>query len=278
MGAIFKYGEPFSNTIKTRQLKQAEYDALSVAEKCNNTFYFITDANGEDGSFQPVIYSEEEREIGVWTDGKPLYQRTFVQSFTSSGKVTLDTGIEYCHTIQTSYLSSNVIDTPFYLQSSTYVYCYVQRELDNTMTINNYYNGSIEWIVTVQYTKATDTPGSGTWTPQGVPAVHYSTDEHVVGTWIDGSTIYEKTIIKNSGITANNTITHGISNFNKLVKATGTIETTGGYYEVLNDNAPSTYGIRFGDVGPSNFSVSLESNRLSNTSAIYITLQYTKTS
>ena len=46
-------------------------------------------------------------------------------------------------------------------------------------------------IIVLRYTKTTDTAGSGTWTPQGVPAVHYSTDEKVVGTWIDGSTIYE---------------------------------------------------------------------------------------
>jgi hypothetical protein len=52
--------------------------------------------------------------------------------------------------------------------------------------------------VTVQYTKTTDTAGSGQWTPQGVPAHHYSTDEQVVGTWIDGSTIYEKTLVLNN--------------------------------------------------------------------------------
>lgn len=33
--------------------------------------------NAEGGS-QSVIYSETEREIGVWIDGKPLYQKTIV--------------------------------------------------------------------------------------------------------------------------------------------------------------------------------------------------------
>ena len=32
----------------------------------------------EPDKIQPVIYSTEEREIGVWTDGKPLYQKTWV--------------------------------------------------------------------------------------------------------------------------------------------------------------------------------------------------------
>ena len=49
------------------------------------------------------------------------------------------------------------------------------------------------YVITIQYTKTTDTAGSGTWTPQGVPAVHYSTAEHVIGTWVDGKTLYEKT-------------------------------------------------------------------------------------
>ena len=60
--------------------------------------------------------------------------------------------------------------------------------------------------ITIQYTKTTDQPGSGTWTPQGVPAVHYSTDEQVVGTWTDGSTIYEKTITGTLGNVAQKTI------------------------------------------------------------------------
>ena len=49
-------------------------------------------------------------------------------------------------------------------------------------------------VFTLIYTKTTDTAGSGQWTPQGVPAHHYSEDEQVVGTWIDGSTVYEKVI------------------------------------------------------------------------------------
>lgn len=169
-----------------------EYCALTEEEKSNGTTYYINDINGEGkDQFQPVIYSEEEREIGVWTDGKPLYQKTIKQSFTGKAKVTIATDIDYEHTIETTYYATGVYDSPMFITGAT-VYCYIQREQDNSLTINNEYNGAIEWIVTIQYTKTTDQPGSGTWTPQGVPAVHYSTEEHVVGTWIDGSTLYEK--------------------------------------------------------------------------------------
>lgn len=137
---------------------------------------------------QPVIYSEEEREIGVWTDGKPLYQKTFVLS--SPVILTANTW--------------NTISNITVVDGENCVKCEVFLEGDDSqnVTFGKFDNGVLHIfsqilltinMVTLQYTKTTDTPGSGTWTPSGVPAVHYSTDEHVVGTWIDGSTIYERT-------------------------------------------------------------------------------------
>ena len=49
--------------------------------------------------------------------------------------------------------------------------------------------------ITLRYTKTTDAPGSGKWTPQGVPAIHYSENEAVVGTWINGKTLYARTFV-----------------------------------------------------------------------------------
>ena len=59
-------------------------------------------------------------------------------------------------------------------------------------------------IITIRYTKSTDIAGSGIWTPSGIPAVHYSTEEQVVGTWIDGKTLYQKTITSSDAISFNN--------------------------------------------------------------------------
>ena len=74
-------------------LTWAEYCALTPEEKANGTTYYITDINGEgkDG-FQPVIYSTEEREIGVWTDGKPLYQKSFTGTW-NIGSAWVDTNV-----------------------------------------------------------------------------------------------------------------------------------------------------------------------------------------
>lgn len=154
--------------------------------------------------FQPVIYSTEEREIGVWTDGKPLYEKTFIYS---TGFVSGDNNLTFD-------LSSSAIirhsDVKAYSGSNPVV---TIGEGNEIRTVNSDYERIViniaqatipyidEIVVTVQYTKKTDVAGSGSWTPQGVPAVHYSTDEHIVGTWIDGKDIWEKTV----AVTTNNT-------------------------------------------------------------------------
>ena len=192
-----------------KEVTQAEYDALSLAKKNNGTMYFITDAP-DDTTIAPIIYSDEEREVGVWRDGKPLYQKSYyVASPTKNAETritdnTIQT-IDVCVSLYGTYKrtsSSNImtytlngregsysdedsfirVDMP---DSGNYGFTYYLQSVNSTIT---------DLIFTIQYTKTTDTPGSGKWAPSGVPAVHYSTEEKVVGTWIDGSTIYEKTI------------------------------------------------------------------------------------
>lgn len=184
-------------------LTWAEYCALTEEEKANGTTYYITDINGEgkDG-FQPVIYSTEEREIGVWTDGKSLYEKTIVNELTLTSS-------------WQQYTSSSNMDT------IVSVNCNYLRDGENTcgafstneiapwLNRNNYIqvcgtgsatNGWKIISMTIRYTKTTDQPSSGTWTPQGTPAMHYSTDEQVIGTWYNGKTLYEKVVVFSSPI------------------------------------------------------------------------------
>lgn len=51
----------------------------------------------------------------------------------------------------------------------------------------------------------------------------YSTSEQIVGTWIDGSPVYEKTIYNAGGVTGNFNFPHGITNFGKLLSYEGTV-------------------------------------------------------
>lgn len=56
---------------------------------------------------------------------------------------------------------------------------------------------------------------------QGGGNVNYSTTEHEVGTWTDGSTIYEKTVYNAGGVSGAIQIPHGISNLDKVISYEG---------------------------------------------------------
>ena len=228
------------------ELTQAQYDALTPAQQTNGTMYLITDTNGDNDQFQPVIYSFAEREIGVWTDGKPLYERTHHIIPSSPIQPQTETTINLPDmTDADKYFYVEVIGG--YKGTESYVANWTQFTFEqnrgdasavcvrqNTASSLVVWTGSnsgyfpqvstdnriCEFFITIRYTKSTDTAGSGTWTPQGVPAVHYSTDEHIIGTWIDGSTLYEKTFysaLPSSGGTQTVNIAHGISNLDIVV-------------------------------------------------------------
>lgn len=231
------------------ELTLDEYEALTPEEKNNGTMYFLTDVNGDGEQFQPIIYSEDEREIGVWMDGKPLYQKTFnttSSSSTSTAAVLADTGenteiIEFYGIINGS---RNIISL---LDENQWSYSWIAT---NKHQIANFAKGnvyiSLPCIVTCLYTKSTDQPGSGTWTPQGIPAVHYNNTEKIVGTWF-GETLYEKSYyvqgVKDSAITVDSSITGTTI---KLIEVKQTFLATGGAYVNVwgNDSISSTMFLR----------------------------------
>lgn len=137
------------------------------------------------------IHSTEEREIGVWIDGKPLYQKTITNQ-----SITLSWVSSNKHALATiDPLIENVdlfISIKGYIPA-TNVAMNISAYVDNNKWKLASILGDTITTLTIQYTKTTDTPGSGKYVPSGAPAVHYSTDEQIIGTWIDGSTLYEKT-------------------------------------------------------------------------------------
>lgn len=254
------------------ELTYDEYLALPEEEKTNGTTYYVKDINGAGkDQFQPVIYSEEEREIGVWTDGKPLYEKTLViTSPAPSGATgTIDISslsVEVC-LIADGYFQLNDGLSQIAINEDGRSWCHyyndhIHYEVQYTTT---------KMVVRIRYTKTTDKPGSGTWTPQGVPAVHYDGDEKIVGTWF-GETLYEKTFyIESMYISTSDWINTSITipNCNGLIDQKAWCHDSdyryiGGayfYFSVLNGNlylyAPRLYPSTVYDV--------------------YITLQYTKT-
>ena len=190
--------------------KSSNYIALQIAENSQrNVRYFVlqytktTDAAGTGPTkgnliYLPALYSKEEREVGVWHDGKPMYQRTFEgtsQITTSGDEVSVQLDLQNVDKIcnfwggvyQQNRNQSGLYFAPYQVNAAG-----LSRWKIGSTWASAQYGSDMRYRITVQYTKTTDQPGSGTWTPEGQLAHHYSTSEHIVGTWIDGSTVYEK--------------------------------------------------------------------------------------
>lgn len=163
-------------------------------------YFKTTDAVGSGGfqayGFSPIIYSEEEREVGVWTDNKPLYQKTWIQL---NAVIPYDTWTNLVAIANVEKMVSwGALDEN-------------GKNLNGIGIIFQYYNGYVQGVYTqnhdirkidtftMWYTKTTDVAGSGSYTTLGVPAHHYDGEEKIIGTWF-GETLYEKTF---SGLATN---------------------------------------------------------------------------
>lgn len=147
--------------------------------------------------FPPIIYSDEEREVGVWRDGKPLYQKTI-----NFGNLPNTEGKDVAHGI--SNLDRIVAYSAVTKNSNGTTYLPMPRVSDQSQYINDIYftteyihihsmgdRSSHNVFVTLQYTKTTDVAGSGKYTTYGGQTHHYSNEEKVVGTWF-GKPLYER--------------------------------------------------------------------------------------
>lgn len=143
-------------------------------------------------------YSTEEQLTGRrWVDGKPIYQKTIefsdYISFNSNTWVSIDNSGLY-DTVISVYALDNSYKTIYPLIANS-----DDGNLKGMQTRN--VDTALQTFI-VEYTKTTDTASSPVAPPK-VEAMHvYSTEEKVVGTWIDGKTLYEKTVVYEGAITS----------------------------------------------------------------------------
>lgn len=106
----------------------------------------------------------------------------------------------------------------------------------------------------------------------------YSTTEQIYGTWIDGSTVYEKTVNLN-GLPNNTTKTtaHGVQNLKYIVEAFGFGYGPNGIPVPFVDNASNASGQVALIINDTNIIVRTSTDRSAYTTA-YVTMRYTKTS
>jgi hypothetical protein len=180
-------------------LKKGQTIAISNANSSTSSSYIVYGVQqGSTVSIQPVIYSETEREIGVWTDGKPLYQKTWVldSPLSCATNTWVDTPIPNTGMQRiVKGFANDDYDNGGVNQSNAFMYLSFAVNAPTYVRVLNARNATITIThITLQYTKTTDTAGSGIYTPSGALAVHYSTNEQVIGTWIDNKPLYQKTI------------------------------------------------------------------------------------
>lgn len=186
----------------------------SRSESYSESCYFLLSVygikQGTNGIFAPVIYSDTERKIGIWRDNKPLYAKTVnfgalpnndvkdvSHGIADIDKVWIAGGFAY----QPNGDFSNQLSLNVPNSSASGWYFGATTSLVRCQTGSDRTNYSA--FVTLYYTKTTDTPGSGAWTTSGAAAVHYSTNEQVIGTWISGKPLYQKTWRFNSTVIIN---------------------------------------------------------------------------
>lgn len=239
------------------------------------------------GIYSPVIYSMTEREIGVWTDGKPLYQKTI-----DCGAMTVDTNThDVAHNISNidkvvfvcgiGFNSSNEsFPLPNY-RPNTQSGILFMADRTNVTYMNNWTAVSAAYA-TIRYTKTTDVPGSGSYTELGVPAVHYNDTEKVIGTFF-GEPLYEKSY-KVTSITGTGVQLDTISDLKELVSGNGTFKRNSGgshlWYEI--DGRTETadynnYGFYIHTASANQIVVSFTGYSSSEIEEIIVTIRYTKT-
>lgn len=207
-------------------------DVLLFESGNNSSFYTVYGLTfGTENIFTPQIYSTEERCVGVWINNKPLYAKTIEASNLVSGNNTVSHNI--------ANIEMTVENLSFLVDSNGYT-----NQLPAISTVNGWSArardfGSTSFVielgseiaqyytvakVTMFYTKTTDTAGDGSYNTLGVPMVHYSTDEQVIGTFEDANGIikplYQK-MVRFINIAKNGDIPFGVTGGENYMLITG---------------------------------------------------------
>ena len=268
-----------------REMTQQEFDQLSSDEK-QGLINVVDATDGFNNAFQPVIYSEEEREIGVWKDGKPLYKITLVNTADVSTSNSAWSSVSWLNEPSNvdKFINAEIHSVHEPNVSANFRFSLVNNHIVVASKESTIFLSTD--TVTILYTKTTDQPGSGKWTSNGVPAIHYSEDEHIVGTWMDGATLYEKTLhVQPTGNVNDYTTFASISDINVVLSTQFFAKRyTNGFTYYYTGNGTSSpeaasltqykLGIRISN-GNVQYYVSGYGTEITD---IYVTIRYTKTS
>ena len=186
-----------TNKQTTVTLTQAQFDALPQAEKDNGTTYYITDSSAMQGvsimgnRFDKAnIYTADERMIGSYM-GKPLYQKTI--GVTVSAETSLVSGVF-------TMGSYSLLDAGLDIEDMPEVDGFYTDNDDTLSFIDVWYNKKDSKLYFITYLEREDVPAEITMrytkNSDGTVAIgtgnDYSTEEQIIGTWVDGKPLYQK--------------------------------------------------------------------------------------
>jgi len=220
------------------------------------------------------LYSTDEKMIGQWVDGKPLYQKTIEVNVTTStnqganiytGEISLSTFFDFS-TIDNMFFD---IEHSFYVLGNVrgFVYGWVVKEASTVLIGTLYARSNVPSKLTFQYTKQSDSPisiGNDT---------DYSTEEKIIGTWIDGKPLYQKTFVQSISVAVGDTTYVG--DLSGLDIDFGTASD----YVMIDANGYATALTHFDvwlRVPQNNIGVTNKSTQ-AKVGQMYVTIQYTKT-
>ena len=137
------------------QANEIGYNTTTVADALDGMYKI--------NSFQ-TDYSTEEKVVGKWMNGKPIYQKSF--SFTLSSGATIDvTNLNIDELVnitgKATHTNGNQITIPYAAATNDYVQLYLASNHNYiNCALSGSWNSNIPSYVTIQYTKTTDQPNN----------------------------------------------------------------------------------------------------------------------
>lgn len=236
------------------------------------------------------LYSTTEKVVGCWTDGKPIYQKTFTGTLTATSAI----GTETTTFINVGASVDTFVGAEGKVLFSGMAFPISARrgDRDDTMRfightntsadtshknqfalINAWFTSSSTYYVTVQYTKTTDSANSFKYADEN----DYSTSEKIVGTWIDGSLLYQKTISFTTSSSGGAKTIGSITNLKTVVDIKGVLFLASAVVPLawLYSTADASTAYVGAIVSGTNVQVMSGGADYNNKSG-YVTIQYTK--
>ena len=259
-----------------------------------------------------ALYDTSERVVGIYTDGKPLYKKVI-----NFGALPNAKSKEVAHGITNINASSfklvqafanrpnDTITIPFLNLTSLSGAINLLVTTTNVKITTGEDRSNSTAFVYLYYTKTTDSTrtlpsaghsadGNGVFCIRagvsGDANTHvYSTTEQIVGEWIDGKTIYEKTIVdtlpvtETNGVRASKQIPTG-TNISKITAVSAFCYSSTGVICPLYGSVVSSrendvgYQVRSNTASTNNNSITVyNANNIWNGIEVIFTIQYTKT-